>query len=150
MEKNTVKIFDFPVIPLDGQIAFPDSSVSLELLRKCEVKAFEEAYKDGMKVLLLPQKDPFDDEPTAEEFHSVGTVARITQILRRPDNKTRILFVTHQMADVVAIPASTQPVDGGTTQAPTETVTHSGTTCPKSDRSLDSRPDVRPLVCAFI
>lgn len=104
MERNTIsKVFEYPVLPLDGKIAFPDISISLELLRRSEIKAFEEAYRKGSKILLLPQKDPYEENPGADGFHSIGTVAKVAQLIRKSDNKVRILFNSLQCAEVVNI-----------------------------------------------
>ena len=104
MERITIsKTYEYPVLPLDGKVAFPEISISLELVRKCEIKAFEDAYRNGSKILLLPQKDPYEENPSADGFHPVGTLARVTQLIRKSDNKVRALFSSLQCADAVRI-----------------------------------------------
>ena len=58
MERNTIsKVFEYPVLPLDGKIAFPDISISLELVRRSEIKAFEEAWLNHIIILKENEKD---------------------------------------------------------------------------------------------
>ena len=104
MEHNTIsKIFEYPVLPLDGKIAFPEISISLELIRKSEIKAFEEAYRKGSKILLLPQKDPPEENPSADGFHGIGTLAKVAQLIRKADSKVRVLFSSLQCAEVINV-----------------------------------------------
>ena len=101
--KNHTTVTDYPLIPLDGKIAFPDVSISIELNRKSEIKAFEEAYKKSSKVLLVPQLDQYEENPMQDGFHKVGTIARISQYMRRSDNRLRVLFVGVQTAQILSV-----------------------------------------------
>ncbi len=99
MEQNSVN-FNYPIIPLDGKIAFPFSAMSIELNRKCEIKAFEEAYRKDTAVLLVPQLDPNEESPDKFGFHKTGTVAEITEFVKRADNKINVLFVGKEAVDI--------------------------------------------------
>lgn len=104
--KNLTTVIEYPIIPLDGKIAFPDASFSIELTRKCEIKAFEEAYRQGTKVILVPQLDPYEETPEKNGFHKIGTVAKISQYMRRSDNRLRVLFTCTQTAQILSVSVS--------------------------------------------
>ena len=103
--KNLTTVTDYPIIPLDGKIAFPDVAFSIELTRNCEIKAFEEAYRHGTKLLLVPQTDPYEENPMQDGFHKIGTVAKISQYMRRSDNRLRVLFTGVQSAQILSVTA---------------------------------------------
>lgn len=104
MKQNDLSVIaEYPVIPLDGKIAFPGMAINIELVRKNEIKAFEEAYRNGTKVLLVPQKDTYEENPDANGFHSVGTLAKITQFVKKSDNKLRVFFTGVQCMDILSV-----------------------------------------------
>ena len=102
MEQSSINI-KYPIIPLDGKIAFPKSAISIELDRKCEIKAFEEAYKRGTRVVLIPQIDPYEESPNRQSFHKTGTVAEITELVRKADSKINVLFIGNEAVDVRSV-----------------------------------------------
>lgn len=105
-QKKLTTLKDYPIVPLDGKIAFPDMAFSIELTRKCEIKAFEDAYQKGTKILLVPQLDPYEENPMQNDFHKVGTVAKISQYMKRADNRMRVLFTGLQTAKIISVAPS--------------------------------------------
>lgn len=92
--------FKYPVIPLDGKVAFTSTAISLELNRKCEIKAFENAYRKSAKVVLIPQLDAFEENPEASGFHKIGTVAQISEFVKKSESKVNVLFVATDCVDI--------------------------------------------------
>ena len=93
MNKELINpVTEIPVIPLAGKIAYPDMTINLLLARKSEIRAFDEVYKSGGTVLLVPQKDPEEENPDNTGFYKVGTLCRINQFARKSENRLRVLF----------------------------------------------------------
>ena len=80
-----------PVLALRGLAVFPDQTVHFEVGRKKSVLALEEAMKGDQTLLLIPQKDITVDDPKLEDLYSMGTVAKVKQVLRTQGETIRVL-----------------------------------------------------------
>lgn len=80
-----------PVLALRGVAVFPDQSVHFDVGRVKSVKALEQAMKGDQYIFLAPQKDIVSDDPRPEELYSIGTVAKVKQILKPQGELVRVL-----------------------------------------------------------
>ena len=80
-----------PVLALRGLAVFPDQTIHFEVGRKKSVQALEEAMKQDQILLLIPQKDIAVDDPCEKDLYTIGTVARIKQILKGQSDTIRVL-----------------------------------------------------------
>lgn len=71
-----------PVIVLRGKVIFPKTFVNLDVGRDKSVAATDCAKVSGGRVLLVAQKDASEPSPMLNELYTVGTVARISQIVK--------------------------------------------------------------------
>ena len=46
---------------------------------------------DEQEIFLLTQKNPEEEEPTAENLYSIGLVAEIKQVIKMPNDLVRVL-----------------------------------------------------------
>ncbi|MBE7091890.1 MAG: endopeptidase La [Clostridiales bacterium] len=79
------------ILPLRGVVVFPNMTVNVEAVRKKAVSAVEEAMATDSLVMLVSQKDPNVKDPTGEDIFTVGTIAKIKQMLRLPGEGIRIV-----------------------------------------------------------
>jgi len=56
--------------------------------------------EDDKKIFLVAQKNASDDEPKADEIHSVGTIATILRLLKLPDGTVKVLVEGDERAQV--------------------------------------------------
>ncbi|ADU26031.1 endopeptidase La [Ethanoligenens harbinense] len=70
-----------PLLPLRGMVVFPGTLLNFDVGRKKSAFAINESMKADQMLFLVAQKDIRTEEPTAENFHVMGTVARIRQLL---------------------------------------------------------------------
>ncbi len=89
LEKNQTK---FPVLPLRDVVVFPHMVIPLFVGRDKSIHALEMVMETKQQVLLLSQKSPALDNPKVEDLHTVGTLARILQLLRLPDGTIKVLL----------------------------------------------------------
>ncbi|MCR4600716.1 MAG: endopeptidase La, partial [Clostridia bacterium] len=82
---------EMPVIPLRGITIFPSMMLHFDIGREKSVTALEQAMMGNQTVFLVTQKEAETDLPTMDDLFSVGTVARIKQMLRLPGNAIRVL-----------------------------------------------------------
>ena len=47
--------------------------------------------KHDQNIMLAPQRDVVDDDPSLEDLHAIGTVARVKQVLHPQGENLRIL-----------------------------------------------------------
>jgi len=86
------ELLAYPVLPLRDVVIYPYMVIPLFVGREQSVQALEQVIADDKKqVILLTQKDPNTDSPTADGLHTVGTVATILQMLKLPDGTIKVL-----------------------------------------------------------
>ncbi|MBQ7106441.1 MAG: endopeptidase La [Clostridia bacterium] len=88
---TTPDVQKLPVLALRGLVSFPGMMMHFEVGRKISLKALTYAMEHKQTVYLVTQKDIRDEEPTANNIYEIGCVARVTQILKTPDNSARVL-----------------------------------------------------------
>jgi ATP-dependent Lon protease len=80
-----------PLMPLRELVVFPQTAVPLFIGRTKSIIAVEKAYQRDKLIFLSAQKDPKIDAPTPEDIYRVGTICRILQLVRLPDNTLKVL-----------------------------------------------------------
>jgi len=90
-----------PVLPLRATAVFPNTVTSLLIGRKRTIEAIEYSSMGNRTLFLVTQKDPATEEPTSSDLFRVGTVGRILQIIRMPDNTLKVLIESVNRARVL-------------------------------------------------
>ncbi len=80
-----------PVLPLRDIVVFPQMVVPLFVGRKQSVNALNNVMKYNKKILLIAQNNSEIDNPTSKNLYSVGTLAKILQLLKLPDGTIKVL-----------------------------------------------------------
>lgn len=88
--KGTVR--EWPLLPLRGQIVFPEIIVSLEVGREKSLRALDEALARDKRMVLAMQKDTRADDPTPEEIYSAGSIVEVKQVVRVPGGTMKVVF----------------------------------------------------------
>ncbi|MGD8188770.1 endopeptidase La [Brevibacillus ginsengisoli] len=91
---------DIPLLPLRGLLVYPSMVLHLDVGREKSIKALEKAMVDDNHILLATQEEVSIEEPTAKEIYSVGTVARVKQMLKLPNGTIRVLVEGLQRARI--------------------------------------------------
>lgn len=81
-----------PVIALRGVVVFPDCTATIDIGREKTLCAVDTAFKGNGEVFCLTQKDINVVEPSEEDVYHVGTVAKVRQVLKLPNNNMRVLI----------------------------------------------------------
>ncbi len=79
------------VLPLRDIVVFPHMIVPLFVGREKSVRALESVMKEDKQILLVAQKNAAQDDPSADDIYSVGTVSTILQLLKLPDGTVKVL-----------------------------------------------------------
>lgn len=100
-KKNKQNIKTSPLLPLRGIVVFPNMILHFDVGRTRSVKALEEAMMNDQKIFLAAQKDPSLEEPGQEDVYTVGTTAKIKQLLRLPGDTIRVLVEGLARAEIL-------------------------------------------------
>ena len=80
-----------PMLPVRDVVVFSDMVLPLFVGRDRSIRAVEEGVaKDGF-LMLVTQKDPAIENPTADDIFTVGTVSRVLRMLKLPDGRVKAL-----------------------------------------------------------
>ncbi|WP_028829665.1 endopeptidase La [Proteocatella sphenisci] len=85
------EIYKLPILPLRGLAIFPSTITHFEVARDKSIKALEEAMQNDQVIFLTTQKNVEIELPTEEDFHKVGTICKIKQMLKIPGSNVRVL-----------------------------------------------------------
>ncbi|MFA6440339.1 MAG: LON peptidase substrate-binding domain-containing protein, partial [Bacteriovoracaceae bacterium] len=80
-----------PVLPLRDVVIFPYMIFPVLVGRESSLRAANHALENNKFIFLVSQKDPAVEEPGKEDIYSEGTIAKIVQILKLPNNLMKIL-----------------------------------------------------------
>ena len=80
-----------PVLALRGLAVFPDQTVHFDVGRKKSVLALDAAMKADQILLLIPQRDLLTDDPGLNDLYTIGTVAKVKQVLKTQGENLRVL-----------------------------------------------------------
>ncbi len=84
VDKNNIP-GEVPILPLDGQVAFPTLNMSLGVSTRA-TSLVEAAMKGNRLIGVVGNKDQTDDIPLPGQVYEVGTVVQILYATRAPDD----------------------------------------------------------------
>jgi ATP-dependent Lon protease len=90
-----------PLLPLRGLLVYPTMVLHLDVGRDRSVQALEKAMMDDQYIFLTTQIDMNIDEPTTEDFYSMGTLTKVKQMLKLPNGTIRVLVEGIKRAEVI-------------------------------------------------
>ncbi|MCI6732921.1 MAG: LON peptidase substrate-binding domain-containing protein, partial [Lachnospiraceae bacterium] len=92
-----------PVIALRGLTVLPGQVVHFDAGRKISIEAAQKAMASGQKVLLTLQKDISVEEPEFDDLCSIGTLARVKQLIKMQDNVLRIMVEGLERVELISL-----------------------------------------------
>lgn len=88
MEANTLNL---PVLALRGLTVFPHTNLTFDVERRISIKALEVAMESGQEIFLVTQRELNTDRPGEKDLYTMGTISRVTQILRLGKTSLRVM-----------------------------------------------------------
>lgn len=80
-----------PLVALRSIVIMPNSTVSFDVLREKSKKAIDAAMSGNHEVIMAAQLDPQVENPGFDDLYSVGTLCRIKQVVKIPNNAVRVM-----------------------------------------------------------
>lgn len=82
---------NLPALALRGLAVFPRMNASFDLERLISMRALERAMETDQELFLVTQRETIVDLPKESDLYTVGTVARVAQVLKVSDRVIRVL-----------------------------------------------------------
>lgn len=79
-----------PMLALRGKYIFPNTVIHFDVSRSKSIRAIEEAMQNDQMIFLNNQVDPTIEDPGIVDLYGVGTLAKIRQVVKLPQNVVRI------------------------------------------------------------
>ena len=87
---------NIPALALRGLNAFPRQSVSFDVERAISIRALERAMETGQEIFLVTQREIGVELPEQKDLYEIGTVSRVTQMLRVSGSIVRVMIEGQQ------------------------------------------------------
>ena len=81
-----------PILPLRNTVLFPGVVIPITAGRDKSINLIKEANNGNKVIGVVAQKDENVEIPTADDIHTLGTVARILRVLQMPDGNTTVII----------------------------------------------------------
>ena len=126
-----------PLLPLRDVVVFPYMVTPLLVGRPRSVAAVEAAMERDKFLCVLAQKEPETEDPAGDDLFGYGTVIKVLQIIRTPDETLKILVegVARVRVEKVVLSEGFLEVD----VSPVEEIREGGTEVEALSRSIKER-----------
>ena len=121
---ETIYAGTMPILALRGLAVFPDQTVHFDVGRKKSVLALEAAMKADQMLLLIPQKDLTVDDPGLADLYSLGTVAKVKQVLKSQGENLRVLVTGLRRAKITEMQQTVPFLSGMVESVPEQMATN--------------------------
>lgn len=81
-----------PILPLRNTVLFPGVVIPISAGRDKSIKLINDANASDKIIGVVAQKNEEDEDPTKNDIHTVGTVARILRVLKMPDGNITVIL----------------------------------------------------------
>ena len=92
-----------PVVPMRDIVVFPQLNVPLYVGREKTIRALECAMAKDRRILVVTQRRPGDDNPTAADLYGVGLTASVTDLIKLNDGTIKLMVKTLTRATIVRL-----------------------------------------------
>ncbi|KAI4453667.1 atp dependent lon protease family member [Holotrichia oblita] len=95
---NSVNVYK--MIVLRGIVVFPGQTIHFDIARNKSVIALNKAMENNEDVFLVAQKHNNNSNPGPKDIYRVGTLAKIKQILKLPNEGLRVLVTGYKRMEI--------------------------------------------------
>jgi ATP-dependent Lon protease len=102
MTKEELPAF-LPILPLRNTVLFPGVVIPITAGRDKSIKLINEANSGNKIIGVVAQKNEDDEDPTKNDIHQIGTVARILRVLKMPDGNITVILQGKKRFEIDAV-----------------------------------------------
>jgi len=92
-----------PILPLRNMVLFPGVVIPITAGRDKSIKLINDANAEGKIIGVVAQKNEEDEDPTKNDIHKIGTVARILRVLKMPDGNVTVILQGKKRFEIDAV-----------------------------------------------
>jgi len=81
-----------PILTIKNTVFFPNTVIPLLVGREKSMKVVDEVLKNGGLLGVLTQKEPTEENPTAADLYSIGTVAKIVKFSKNSEGYYNVII----------------------------------------------------------
>jgi ATP-dependent Lon protease len=81
-----------PILSLRNTVLFPGVVIPITAGRDKSIKLINDANNNGKIIGVVAQKDELVEDPSVNDIHDTGTVAKILKVLKMPDGNTTVII----------------------------------------------------------
>ncbi|MEE2800856.1 MAG: endopeptidase La [Bacteroidota bacterium] len=81
-----------PILPLRNMVLFPGVVIPITAGRDKSIQLLQDANRNNNPIGVVAQKDEEIEDPTFEDLHKTGVVARILKVFKMPDGNTTVII----------------------------------------------------------
>ena len=96
------KLQTVPLLPLRGLLVYPSMVLHLDVGRDKSIRALEKAMMDEQLIMLSSQSEMTIEDPKETDIYRIGTLAKVRQMLKLPNNTIRVLVEGLIRAEIIA------------------------------------------------
>ena len=86
----------YPAIPLRDLVPFPIATYPIFVGRQKTVRALNLAFDRQREVVIAVQKDAAIDDPATDDFHEIGVLGRLIQLVPINDGMLKVLIEVYR------------------------------------------------------
>ncbi|HEY0092647.1 MAG TPA: LON peptidase substrate-binding domain-containing protein, partial [Flavobacterium sp.] len=92
-----------PILPLRNTVLFPGVVIPISAGRDKSIKLINDANAGSKIIGVVAQKNEGDEDPTKNDIHKIGTVARILRVLKMPDGNITVILQGKKRFEIDAV-----------------------------------------------
>ena len=83
---------ELPIMALRNAVLFPGVVIPITVGRNKTIRLVKDAYKKGMDIGVITQRDANVEEPQQADLFEIGTIAQVMKTLQMPDGNTTVII----------------------------------------------------------
>jgi ATP-dependent Lon protease len=83
---------EIPIMALRNAVLFPGVVIPITVGRSKTIRLVRDAYKKGIDVGVITQRDAKVEEPQQADLFEIGTIAQVMKTLEMPDGNTTVII----------------------------------------------------------
>jgi ATP-dependent Lon protease len=91
------------ILPLRNMVLFPGVVIPITAGRDKSIKLINDANAAGKTIGVVAQINEEDEDPTKDDIHRIGTVARILRVLKMPDGNITVILQGKKRFEIDAV-----------------------------------------------
>lgn len=93
---------DVPILALRDGVLFPGVTFPISLSRESSQKLVAAAEKDNLTIGIFCQLDPSTEQPSLDQLHGVGVLAKVIKAIEMPDGSHTAIVLTGDKAKILS------------------------------------------------